>query len=62
MLRDILAQMDDGTLGGTTYVINFENGGLVLEYNDAYPVPDEVKALADQVIADIISGAITPTG
>jgi basic membrane protein A len=62
VLRDILAQMDSGTLGGTTYVINFENGGLVLEYNDAYPLPDEVKALADQVIADIISGAIAPTG
>jgi basic membrane protein A len=62
VLRDILSQMDGGVLGGTTYVINFENGGLVLEYNDAYPLPDEVKALADQVIADIISGAITPTG
>ncbi len=61
VLRDILAQMDGGVLGGTTYVIDFENGGLVLEYNDAYPLPDEVKSLADQVIADIISGAITPT-
>ena len=62
VLRDILSKMDGGVLGGDTYVIDFENGGLVLEYNDAYPLPDEVKSLADQVIADIISGAITPTG
>ena len=63
VLRDILAQMDGGTLGGTSYVIDFENGGLVLEYNDGAgtPVPPEVRELADQVIADIISGAITPT-
>ena len=64
VLRDILDQMDGGALGGTTYVIDFENGGLVLEYNEdaANPVPDDVRALADQVIADIISGAISPTG
>ncbi len=62
VLRDILSKMDGGVLGGDTYVIDLENGGLVLEYNDAYPLPDEVKSLADQVIADIISGAITPTG
>jgi len=64
VLRDILAQMGGGALGGTTYVIDFENGGLVLEYNEgaATPVPDDVRALADQVIADIISGAISPTG
>ena len=64
VLRDILLQMDGGALGGTTYVIDFENGGLVLEYNEdaANPVPDDVRALADQVIADIISGAISPTG
>jgi len=64
VLRDILAQMDGGVLGGEMYVIDFENGGLVLEYNEdaTNPVPDDVRALADQVIADIISGAITPTG
>ena len=54
MARNILAQMDSGTLGGTTYVINFENGGLVLEYNDAYPLPDEVKAEADAAIAGAV--------
>ena len=62
MLRDILDEMAAGTLGGTVYEINLANEGLVIEYNDAYDLSADAKALADQAIADIISGAIEPTG
>ena len=62
VLRDILDEMAAGTLGGTVYEINLANEGLVIEYNDAYDLSADAKALADQAIADIISGAIEPTG
>lgn len=62
VLREILDNMESGTLGGSTYKIDLANEGLVIEYNPDFELSDEVKALADQAIADIISGSIVPTG
>ena len=61
VLSDILDKVAGGTLGGSSYVIDLENGGLVLEFNEDFTLSDDVKALADQTVADIISGAIVPT-
>jgi basic membrane protein A and related proteins len=58
----VLAQMIDairaGTLGGQTYQINLENGGEVIEYNDGYSLPAEVKAKGDAAIAGLEDGSI----
>jgi basic membrane protein A len=59
VLREILDLIDEGTLGGSTFEINLENGGEVIEYNDAYDLPADVKALADDAIAGIEDGSIT---
>jgi basic membrane protein A len=61
VLRDVIDKIESGTLGGDVYVIDLENEGLVLEYNPDFALADDVKALADQAIADIISGAVVPT-
>ena len=61
VLRDVIDKIETGTLGGSVYVIDLENEGLVLEYNPDFALADDVKALADQAIADIISGAVVPT-
>lgn len=61
VLRDVIDKIEAGTLGGSVYVIDLENEGLVLEYNPDFALADDVKALADQAIADIISGAVVPT-
>ena len=61
ILRQILDEMAAGTLGGSVYEINLENGGLVIEYNDGFDLSEDAKGLADQAIADIISGAVSPT-
>jgi basic membrane protein A len=59
ILEEILDKIGDGTLGGEIYSIDFENEGLVLEYNDAYEVPDDVKAKADEAIDAVKDGSAT---
>ena len=59
ILREILAKIDSGVLGGEIFVIDLANGGEVIEYNANYALPDDVKQLADQTIAGIIDGSIS---
>jgi basic membrane lipoprotein Med (substrate-binding protein (PBP1-ABC) superfamily) len=58
VLDDIIDLVQSGTLGGEIYEINLENGGLVIEYNPGYALPDDVRASADATIASIIAGDI----
>ena len=50
ILEEIVNNVVDGTLGGTTYEITFANDGLVIEYNDAFDLPDDVKQLGDDAV------------
>lgn len=59
ILNDLIEQIKGGTLGGQTYEINLENGGLVIEFNDAYDLPADVRQAADDAIASIIDGSMT---
>ena len=59
VLRDIIANIQGGTLGGEAYAINLENGGEVIEFNPDFALPDDVKTLADDTIQGIIDGSIT---
>jgi len=59
VLRDIIAKVQSGTLGGEAYVIDLSNGGEVIEFNAGYALPDDVKTLADDTIQGIIDGSIT---
>ena len=52
ILEEIVNNVVDGTLGGTTYVITFANDGLVIEYNDDFDLPDDVKQLGEDAIAE----------
>ena len=36
------ALIQDGTYGGTAYTITLENGGLVMDYNSGYDLPEDV--------------------
>ena len=58
VLRQILADHSAGTLGGKSYEINLANGGLVIEYNDGFSLPADLRAAADNAAAGIISGAV----
>ena len=59
MLLEIIDLIDQGTLGGTSFTINLENGGEVIEYNPDFEFPDEAKQLAEETIQGIIDGTIT---
>lgn len=59
-LIQIINLIRAGTLGGASFTISLTNGGEKIQYNPAYNLPADVKAKADQLIADITSGKITP--
>jgi basic membrane protein A len=50
ILEEMINNVKDGTLGGELYNITFANGGLVIEYNDDYPLPDDVRELGDNAV------------
>jgi basic membrane protein A len=58
VLDEIIALIQEGTYGGTAYTITLENGGLVMDYNSDYALPDDVKAAADAAVQGIIDGSI----
>lgn len=60
-LREMLAMIKDGKLGGQSFKANLANGGEVVEFNPDYALSDEAKALADSTIKGIIDGTITIT-
>ena len=58
LLRDMIAKINNGTLGGEIYSIDLANGGLVIEFNDGFDLPADVRAKADAAIEGITSGSI----
>ncbi|WP_129671286.1 BMP family protein [Candidatus Chloroploca sp. Khr17] len=60
VLKDIIAKIQAGTLGGTAYDLTLENGGLKIVFNSAFPgVTPEMQAAVDTAIQGISSGVIT---
>lgn len=58
ILTEMIAMVEGGTLGGTSFTLNLENGGLVIEYGPSYQLPEELTALVDSTIQDIIAGKV----
>jgi basic membrane protein A and related proteins len=56
VLAELVASIEEGTLGGSTYDINLGNGGEVIEFNPDFDLPDDVRAAADELIAEFASG------
>lgn len=56
IFREIIENVKNGKLGGEIYSITFANGGLVIEYNDGYSLPADVRKLADDAIETFKSG------
>lgn len=61
-LMDIVNNIGDGVLGGESYMLTLENGGLVLELDADYELGDDLMALVDETAAGIIDGDIDPLG
>jgi basic membrane protein A len=56
-LADIFTQIEGGVFGGEVYTIDLANGGLIIEFNGCSDLAtDELKALAQATVADVIAG------
>lgn len=59
VLEQMIELIDGGTLGGEVYIIDLANGGLVIEFNDGYTLPDGVADAAQATIDGIADGSIS---
>lgn len=63
ILRQIVGGLDAGDLTGQTYTANLANGGLVIEYNPSFALPDPVRQRGDQIAEGIKNGSVVvPAG
>jgi basic membrane lipoprotein Med (substrate-binding protein (PBP1-ABC) superfamily) len=58
ILKDMIAKIKTGKLGGDVYTLQLKNGGLKIAYNSGFSLPADAKAAGDKAIADITSGAV----
>jgi basic membrane protein A len=59
MLKEIMELRSQGILGGRSFVANLANGGEVMAFNPEIDIPDDVKAAAEQAIAEIKAGGVS---
>ena len=52
-LEEMLRLRDGGVVGGQAFEVNLANGGLVIEFNDAFVLPAGVRDEADRLIEGI---------
>jgi len=55
VLQEMINLIRIGTPGGQAFVINLANGGVVMEYSDAFEIP----AIANESVQGIINGSIS---
>jgi basic membrane lipoprotein Med (substrate-binding protein (PBP1-ABC) superfamily) len=58
VLSQLLDEVEAGTLGGGTFTIDLGNDGEVIEFNDAYDLPDDVRSAGEEAIQGIKDGSI----
>ena len=58
LLNDVLDKIQAGTLGGEALSISVADGGLELEFNDAFPLDAAIKASAEATVAGSGDGTI----
>jgi basic membrane protein A and related proteins len=59
VLADLVEAIKGGDVGGETYDINLGNGGEVIEFNEDFDLPEDVRAVGDDLIAQLSSGELT---
>ncbi len=62
VLMDIISRIGEGVLGGESYTLTLENGGLVLEFDADNELGEDMMMLADATVAGIVMGDIAPLG
>lgn len=62
VVNTIIDNVKNGELGGTSFALTLENGGLVMDYNPDYALPEEARAAADTAAAGIAAGTLSVFG
>ena len=62
VVNTIIENVKKGELGGTSFALTLENGGLVMDYNPDFALPAEAKAAADAAAAAIAAGTLSVFG
>ncbi len=57
-LKDLIAKIKSGKLGGDTYTLHLNNDGLKVSLNSGYQLSADAKAAGDAAIAGIKDGSI----
>src|SRR5512136_357699 len=57
-LKDLIAKIKTGKLGGDTYTLHLNNDGLKVSFNSGYTLPADAKAAADAAVKGINDGSI----
>jgi basic membrane lipoprotein Med (substrate-binding protein (PBP1-ABC) superfamily) len=58
VLNEMISLIEGQTYGGQSFLITLENGGLEIEFNSGYALPDDVKSAAQAAIDGIVDGSI----
>lgn len=58
MYMEMIENIKAGVYGGKVYVGTLANGGMRVELNPDFPLPDDVKAAAEEAIQGIIDGTV----
>ena len=59
VLTQIVDQVKAGVLGGETFIMTFDGGGLDIQFNAAMDIPADVMASAEATIAGLSDGSIS---
>lgn len=59
-LQQLVDDLNNGVLGGSSYEINLENGGLGIEYGN-WDVPSSITSLVTSTVEAVIAGEVTTT-
>lgn len=60
ILSDIIANIEEGILGGEAFILTLENEGLVMEVDADYEISEELETLLNDTVEGIIVGSISP--
>jgi basic membrane lipoprotein Med (substrate-binding protein (PBP1-ABC) superfamily) len=59
-LSQIVANIQDGVLGGESFMLTLENEGLVMEIDEDMELSEDLTAILDETVAGIADGSIIP--
>lgn len=59
ILKQMIALIQSGTLGGKSFKANIANGGEVIEFNPDFSMTADAKTLAEKTVKGITDGTVT---